>query len=39
MITVEALTWLIWAAVVISACTPILLIALIVKDWRDGALW
>lgn len=39
IISVEALSWLISIATLVSAITPVVLIVLWLKDWVKGKLW
>lgn len=38
-ISQDALALLVYGAVVITMVTPIALLALLVKDWKEGKLW
>ena len=39
MITLSALSTLVWVALLMASVTPLILIALLVRDWLSGNLW
>lgn len=39
MISLNALTILVGVALVFSCATPLILLALMYRDWKDGKLW
>lgn len=39
MISLNALTILVLLAVICASATPIILIGLVIRDWKQGKLW
>ena len=39
MISLTALSTLVYTALAITLLTPLLLIALVLRDWKEGVLW
>lgn len=37
--SVDALSLLVYSAVFITMITPVVLVALVIKDWKEGKLW
>lgn len=38
-ISVYALSLLVYGAVLITMVTPVVLVALLIRDWKEGKLW
>jgi hypothetical protein len=39
IISITAFSWLIGIALILTVTTPIILLGLLVRDWRKGELW
>jgi hypothetical protein len=39
MISLSALTILVSAALLLASATPVILLVLVYRDWKDGKLW
>lgn len=39
MISLEALTVLVYVAIVLVTATPVILCAMVIHDWKNGNLW
>ncbi len=39
MISLSALSTLVWVALVMTSATPLILMTLLVRDWLRGNLW
>lgn len=39
MMSVNALSLLVYGAVLVTMVTPVVLITLLIKDWKEGKLW